>query len=116
MGSHLGGPMPNIIRVGDLELDRRTQQVKRGTQQIELSSKEYQLLEFLMDNAGHFVSRSIIIGHVWDRSFDAVGNLVEVYVSQLRNKIDVGSSAKLVHIVQGIGYSICEREPETGMM
>src|SRR4029453_15839319 len=78
----------NTLRVADLEIDRLTQQVRRGGQRIELTGKEYALLEYLMTNAGRVLSRTMIIEHVWDQSFDGATNIVDVYVRHLRNKID----------------------------
>jgi two-component system, OmpR family, copper resistance phosphate regulon response regulator CusR len=78
----------NALRVTDLEIDRLTQQVRRGGQRIELTGKEYALLEYLMTNAWRVLSRTMIIEHVWDQSFDGATNIVEVYVRRLRNKID----------------------------
>jgi DNA-binding response OmpR family regulator len=106
-------PAPNIIRLGDLELDRRSRQVKRGGRCIELGSKEYRLLEFLMDNAGCYVSRDMILEHVWDHSFDAVINIVDVYISELSNKIDGTCGSKLLHTIRGVGYTIRECEHKT---
>ena len=100
----------NTIRVGDLELDKVSQLVKRGGQHIQLTSKEYRLLEFLINNAGRFVSRNMIVEHFWDEGFGAVTNIVDVYFSQLRNKIDGGHEAKLLHAVRGMGYTIREHE------
>src|SRR5205807_7186475 len=70
----------SVVRVADLELDRLSQQVKRAGQRIELTSKEYSLLEYLVSNAGRVLSRTMIIEHVWDQSFDGVTNIVDVYV------------------------------------
>src|ERR1700737_4856305 len=78
----------STIRVDDLELDRLSQQVKRAAKRVELTSKEYALLEYLMSNAGRVLSRTMIIEHVWDQSFDGVTNIVDVYVRHLRNKED----------------------------
>src|SRR5216683_6687416 len=76
----------SILRVGDLELDRLSQQVKRSGKRVELTAKEYALLEYLMAHAGQVLSRTMIIEHVWDQSFDGVTNIVDVYVRHLRNK------------------------------
>ena len=78
----------SVVRVGDLELDRLSLQVKRDGKRIELTSKEYSLLEYLMSNAGRVLSRTMIIEHVWDQSFDGITNIVDVYVRHLRNKVD----------------------------
>jgi two-component system copper resistance phosphate regulon response regulator CusR len=97
-----------MVRVGDLELDRLSQQVKRGGRRIELTSKEYSLLEYLMSNAGRVLSRTMIIEHVWDQSFDGITNIVDVYVRHLRDKIDDPADRKLIRTVRGVGYTITE--------
>jgi two-component system, OmpR family, copper resistance phosphate regulon response regulator CusR len=96
----------NALRVADLEVDRLTQQVRRGGQRIELTGKEYALLEYLMTNAGRVLSRTMIIEHVWDQSFDGATNIVDVYVRHLRNKIDEPFERKLIRTVRGVGYAI----------
>jgi len=96
----------NTLRVADLEIDRLTQQVRRGGQRIELTGKEYGLLEYLMTNAGRVLSRTMIIEHVWDQSFDGATNIVDVYVRHLRNKIDDPFERKLIRTVRGVGYAI----------
>ena len=96
----------SMVRVGDLELDRLSQQVKRGGKRIELTSKEYSLLEYLMSNAGRVLSRTMIIEHVWDQSFDGINNIVDVYVRHLRSKVDDPCEQKLIRTVRGVGYSI----------
>jgi heavy metal response regulator len=96
----------NVLRVADLEIDRLTQQVRRGGQRIELTGKEYSLLEYLMTNAGRVLSRTMIIEHVWDQSFDGATNIVDVYVRHLRNKVDEPFERKLIRTVRGVGYAI----------
>jgi two-component system copper resistance phosphate regulon response regulator CusR len=96
------------LRVGELELDRVVHKVKRGEAQIELTSKEFSLLEYLMLNAGRVLSRTMIVEHVWDQSFEGLTNIVDVYVRQLRKKIDDGHERKLFRTVRGVGYSITE--------
>jgi DNA-binding response OmpR family regulator len=96
------------IHLADLELDRLSQQVKRGGRRIELTSKEYALLEYLMSNAGRVMSRTMIIEHVWDQSFDGITNIVDVYVRHLRNKIDEAHGLKLIRTVRGVGYAISD--------
>ena len=97
---------PNTLRVADLEIDRLTQQVRRGGLRIELTGKEYALLEYLMTNAGRVLSRTMIIEHVWDQSFDGATNIVDVYVRHLRNKIDDPFERKLIRTVRGVGDAI----------
>lgn len=98
----------SCTRVHDLELDRLSQQVKRAGKRIELTSKEYSLLEYLMLNAGRVLSRTMIIEHVWDQSFDGFTNIVDVYVGHLRSKIDQGHERKLIRTVHGVGYTISD--------
>jgi two-component system copper resistance phosphate regulon response regulator CusR len=100
----------NALRVADLELDRLTQQVRRGGRRIELTGKEYALLEYLMSNAGRVLSRTMIIEHVWDQSFDGATNIVDVYVRHLRSKVDEGQERRLIRTVRGVGYSISDEE------
>ena len=94
------------LGVADLELDRLTQQVKRGGKRIELTAKEYALLEYLMQNVDRVLSRNMIIEHVWDQSFDGITNIVDVYVRHLRSKVDDGHESKLIRTVRGAGYMI----------
>jgi two-component system, OmpR family, copper resistance phosphate regulon response regulator CusR len=96
------------LQVGDLVLDRPSHQVKRGGRPIELTSKEFALLEYLMSNAGRVLSRTMIVEHVWDQSFEGLTNIVDVYMRQLRKKIDEGAPVKLLRTVRGVGYSISE--------
>ncbi len=104
------GPVTNstTLRVGELELDRVMHKVKRGDKFIELTTKEFSLLEYLMTNAGRVLSRTMIVEHVWDQSFEGLTNIVDVYVRQLRIKIDEGHERKLFRTVRGVGYSITE--------
>ncbi|MEK6407345.1 MAG: response regulator transcription factor [Acidobacteriota bacterium] len=99
---------PNVLRVGDLEVDRLSQQVRRAGQRLELTAKEYALLEYLAANAGRVLSRTMIIDHVWDQSFDGATNIVDVYVRHLRAKVDDGHAYKLIRTVRGVGYKISD--------
>jgi two-component system copper resistance phosphate regulon response regulator CusR len=94
------------LKLADLELDRLTRQVRRAGKRIELSPKEYALLEYLLLNPGRVLSRSMIIDRVWDQSFEGFTNIVDVYVRQLRRKIDEGFEPRLIRTVRGLGYSI----------
>jgi two-component system copper resistance phosphate regulon response regulator CusR len=96
----------STLTLGDVELDRLTQQVKRAGKRIELTAKEYSLLEYLMQNPGRVLSRNMIIEHVWDQSFDGVTNIVDVYVRHLRSKVDDPHDNKLIRTVRGSGYMI----------
>jgi two-component system copper resistance phosphate regulon response regulator CusR len=99
----------DVLRVADLELNRLTQQVRRGTQRIELTAKEYAVLEYLMCSPGRVFSRAMILEHVWDQSFEGVTNIVDVYVRYLRRKVDEPFPDKLIHTVRGAGYCVRER-------
>jgi DNA-binding response OmpR family regulator len=96
----------SVLRVGDLEVDRLSQQVKRGGRRIELTPKEYALLEYLAANPGRVFSRTMIIEHVWDRSFEGLTNIVDVYVRHLRSKVDDPFPTKLIRTVRGVGYGL----------
>src|SRR5215471_12037573 len=96
----------SVVQVADLELDRLSLQVKRAGKRIDLTSKEYSLLEYLMSNAGRVLSRTMIIEHVWDQSFDGITNIVDVYFRHLRNKVDETHERKLIRTVRGMGYTI----------
>ena len=96
------------LRVGDLEVNRLTRQVRRAGKRIELTSKEYALLEYLAANAGRVLSRTMIVEHVWDESFENLTNIVDVYVKHLRTKVDDPFSPKLIRTVRGGGYVLEE--------
>ncbi|MBX5477493.1 MAG: response regulator transcription factor [Pyrinomonas methylaliphatogenes] len=95
---------PSIIRIADLEIDTNGQRVRRGGQPIELTAKEYALLEYLARNAGRIVRREEIAEHVWDERFDPFSNLIEVYINRLRRKIDEPFGTPLIHTRRGAGY------------
>ncbi|MGO9851114.1 MAG: winged helix-turn-helix domain-containing protein, partial [Steroidobacteraceae bacterium] len=96
----------SVLRVADLEVDRLSQQVRRGGRRIELTPKEYALLEYLAANPGRVFSRTMIIEHVWDQSFEGLTNIVDVYVRHLRSKIDDPFAVKLIRTVRGVGYGL----------
>ena len=95
-----------ILQVHDLRLDPRTRRVERGGRPLQLTSKEYALLEFLVTRTGAVVGRAEIAEHVWDDSFDPLSNLIEVYIQRLRRKIDDGQPVKLIHTRRGAGYTL----------
>ena len=101
----------DVLRIADLELNRLTQQVRRDGHRIDLTAKEYALLEYLLCSPGRVFSRTMILNHVWDQSFDGVTNIVDVYVRYVRKKIDEPFPVKLIHTVRGVGY--CVRETES---
>ena len=101
----------DVLRIANLELNRLTQQVRRDGQRLELTSKEYAVLEYLLSNPGRVFSRTMILEHVWDQSFEGVTNIVDVYVRYLRRKVDEPFPVKLIHTVRGVGY--CVRDGES---
>ncbi|MDB6054850.1 MAG: two component transcriptional regulator, winged helix family [Verrucomicrobiales bacterium] len=100
----------NVLQVADLELDLLTQTARRGGKRIELTSKEYGLLAYLMSSPGRVFSRTMIIEHVWDDSFEGLTNIVDVYLRHLRKKIDDPFQKKLLRTIRGMGYSISPAE------
>ena len=99
-----GGEPAGALQVDDLVLNPATREVTRGGQKIELTTKEYALLEYLMRNAGRVLTRPMIAEHVWSQDFDTYTNVIDVYMSYLRNKIDRGRTRKLIQTVRGSGY------------
>ncbi len=97
------------LRVGDLEINLLTRSVTRAGQRIDLQPREYQLLEYLMRNAGRIVTRTMMLESVWDFHFDPKTNIVETHMSRLRGKLAREGSPELIHTVRGAGY--CIREP-----
>lgn len=98
----------NVIQIADLEIDRMRQQVRRAGKRIDLTSKEYGLAVYLATHAGRVLTRTMIIEHVWDESFEGLTNIVDVYVRHLRTKIDDGHSLKLIRTVRGAGYCLTD--------
>ena len=96
----------SVLRVGDLEIDRLSQNVRRAGKKIELTAKEYSLLEYLATQPGRVFSRTMIIEHVWDQSFEGLTNIVDVYVRHLREMVDDAFSIKLLRTVRGVGSSL----------
>ena len=104
-------PVNETIQIADLVLNRPAHEVRRNGRVIELTSKEFALLEYLMRNMGRVLSRTMIVEHVWDQSFEGLTNIVDVYILQLRKKIDEASEHKLIRTVRGVGYGILDRTP-----
>ena len=109
----LGRRMPlasqtTLLQVGDLVLDTLAHTAQRGDRKIDLSPREYHLLEYLMRNAGKSVSRTSILQAIWSFDYDGASNVVDVYVGYLRRKIDQEGEPTLVHTVRGVGYKIAE--------
>ncbi len=93
-----------LLQVADLQLDTVTHKAKRGEKLIELTGKEYALLEYFMRNADRILTRTSISEHIWNYNFDTGTNVVDVYINHLRSKIDDGFDRKLLHTVRGVGY------------
>jgi DNA-binding response OmpR family regulator len=100
------GEAGGTIQVDDLVLNPATREVTRGGARVELTAKEYALLEYLMRHAGRVLTRPMIAEHVWDHDFDTFTNVIDVYVNYLRNKIDRGQERKLIQTVRGSGYTL----------
>jgi two-component system copper resistance phosphate regulon response regulator CusR len=101
----------DTLQVADLRVDFNKRLVTRSNKKIELTLKEYALLEYLVRNSGQVLSRSMIVDQVWDQSFDSFTNVVDVYIRYLRNKVDQGFEPKLIHTVRGVGYVMSEEIP-----
>src|SRR5688572_20904711 len=94
------------LQVADLELDQNTREVRRGGERIELTPKEYAVLEYLMRHAGRVMSRTLITEYAWGYHFDPGTNIVDVVINHLRKKIDAGREQRLIHTVRGVGYVV----------
>ena len=100
------GGASTVLEVGDLSLDLLRREVRRGSDIIELTPKEFALLEYLMRNPGRVLSRAQIVDHVWSYEFDGLSNVVDIYIHYLRDKIDRGRGKPLIKTVRGVGYRI----------
>ncbi len=98
----------NVLKVADLTLDQKTRKAFRAGANIDLTPTEYSLLEYLMINQGHVVTRTMISEHVWNDDFDAFSNVINVYVNYLRKKVDSAHKTKLIHSLRGVGYVLKE--------
>jgi two-component system copper resistance phosphate regulon response regulator CusR len=94
------------LRVADLELDQNTREVRRDGERIELTPKEYAVLEYLMRHAGRVMSRTLITEYAWGYHFDPGTNIVDVVINHLRKKVDAGREPRLIHTVRGVGYVV----------
>ena len=109
-GPNLEAP---VLSVDNLTIDPRARRVERAHQPIQLTSKEYALLEYLVRRQGDVVGRAEIAEHVWDDSYDPMSNLIEVYIQRLRRKIDDGHATKLIQTRRGAGYTLTPHSDET---
>jgi heavy metal response regulator len=99
------------LKIADLTLSLVTHKVTRGEKEVELTSKEYALLEYFMRNPDKVLTRTLISEHVWDYHFDSMTNVIDVYVNYLRKKIDKGFEPKLIHTIRGVGYTLSVDRP-----
>jgi len=99
---------PRALTVGDLELDLGSREVTRAGRRIDLTPKEYAVLEYLMRHAGRVMSRTLITEYAWDYHFDPGTNIVDVVINRLRKKVDADSATRLIHTVRGVGYVVKE--------
>jgi len=109
-GEANGGQGDTKLKLADLELDRITRKVTRGGKKIELTAREFQLLEFMMRHSGQVVTRTMLLEGVWDYHFDPQTNVIDVHISRLRQAIDKDFDKPLLHTVRGAGYSLREDE------
>ncbi len=103
-----GGYGSPVLKFSDLSLDPATRKAKRGDKEVDLTVKEYALLEYLIRNPDRVLTRTLISEHVWDQAFDSETNVVDVYINHLRAKVDKDASHKLIHTVRGVGYVLKE--------
>ncbi|MEW6735986.1 MAG: response regulator transcription factor [Acidobacteriota bacterium] len=108
-----GDIRPASIKIADLVIDTHSHRVWRQESAIELTAKEYALLEFLATNPGRIVDRAEIAEHVWDENFDPFSNLIEVYINRLRRKIDAHHPVQLIHTRRGVGYMLAAFSDDT---
>lgn len=99
-------PTQERIQTGDLILDCARRKASRGGRQVDLAPREFDILEYLMRNCGQSLSRTMIVQHVWEKDYDGLTNIVDVYIRHLRTKLDEGYEEKLIQTVRGVGYSI----------
>lgn len=104
---------PEVITVGNLSVHTRARRVTRSGQSIDLTAKEYALLEYLARRAGEVVSRADIAEHVWDESYDPFSKVIEVFIQRLRRKVDEGHALKLIHTRRGEGYMLTAKRTDT---
>ncbi len=97
-----------VLQIDDLTLDLVSHKVKRNSEEIELTGKEYSLLEYFIRNQGKVLTRTMIAEHVWDYNFDTFTNVIDVYINHLRKKIDKNHEKKLLHTLRGVGYVMRE--------
>ncbi len=107
-----GDMTPTILSAGDLEVDTVKHRVRRGGKDVDLTNREYALLEFFLRHPNQVVTRTLLSEHVWESSFDSFSNVIDVHIARLRQKIDEGASCKLLHTLRGKGYMLQIPEKE----
>jgi DNA-binding response OmpR family regulator len=110
---HQRQPKDGVLEVGDLAIDADRHHVERAGKRIQLTPKEFQLLEYLALNAGYVVSRSMIAEKIWGHGFESYSNAIDVHVNNLRKKVDRGGGRKLIHTMKGLGYVLEERDGDS---
>lgn len=108
-----GAAAPTVLAIADLKLDPVTREVTRANKRLDLTPKEYALLEFLLRRRDQVLSRAVIAQHVWGVNYDTFTNVIDVYMNYLRKKIDSGFDTKLIHTVRGVGYVLKEGPSES---
>ncbi|MCW5892141.1 MAG: response regulator transcription factor [bacterium] len=103
--------LPPVLRVGDLEVDPARFNVRRAGRAISLTAKEFAILEYLARHAGELVTRSQLLDDCWDRNYDGLSNLVDVYICRVRRKLDIDGAAPLLHTVRGAGFVLAAEPP-----
>ena len=101
----------SILRAADLEMHLPTRRVTRAGRPVDLTPKEFSLLEYLLRNQGQVLTRTMIAEHVWDQHFDSFSNVIDVYIRYLRAKVDDASRLRLIHTIRGVGYVLSEKAP-----
>lgn len=104
--------LPPILKVADLELDPAKHLVKQNGRTIDLSAKEFAILEYLLRNKNQVITRTMILEHVWDYNFDPSSNIVDVFITHLRKKIDNGDKEKLIQTIHGVGFKLNEEQKQ----
>jgi DNA-binding response OmpR family regulator len=100
-----------VLQVGDLRVDILKRQTQRGNRRIDLTAREFSVLEYLMHHAGEVVTRTMLAEHVWGEHYDSLSNLIEVFINRLRKKIELDGAPRLLHTVRGAGYVMREESP-----
>jgi two-component system copper resistance phosphate regulon response regulator CusR len=101
----------NELKLADLVLDTKAHRASRNGRELNLTAREFEMLEYLLQNAGSVLSRQQIQDHVWDFSYDGASNMIDVYINSLRKKLDKEASQPLIHTIRGVGYVLKQDQP-----